>query len=190
MTAAAAPTPDEVAGWLRAAADGDRAAWAQIVHRYANLVWSIAGSFRLDAADVADVSQMTWLRLVEHLGRIRRPERLGAWLAATARRESINVLRRRESPAAEHTFVNLLDDGPPPGQEIVLADRDRELWTAFARISDRCQALLRLLVVDPPSGGYAEAADRLDMPVGSLGPTRARCLTALRAALSETAATP
>ncbi|BCJ46984.1 RNA polymerase sigma factor [Actinoplanes ianthinogenes] len=188
MTAAATPTPDEVAGWLRAAADGDRAAWGQIVQRYANLVWSIARGFRLDAADAADVSQMTWLRLVEHLSRIRRPERLGAWLAATARRESINLLRRRESPAVDETFVNLADEGPAPGHEILLADRDRELWTAFEQISARCQALLRLLVVDPPSGGYAEAADQLNMAVGSLGPTRARCLAALRGALTETAA--
>src|SRR3954468_5004445 len=78
---------------VHAAADGDQEAWDALVDRFAGLVWSIARAHRLSAADAADVSQTTWLRLVEHLGRIRDPERVGAWLAATARHEGLRVIR-------------------------------------------------------------------------------------------------
>src|ERR1700736_5759838 len=84
---------DDVAGWLKAAAAGDATAWDALVGRYSNLVWAVARGHRLNAADAADVSQTTWLRLVEHLDRIEQPERVGAWLATTARRESLRVLR-------------------------------------------------------------------------------------------------
>src|SRR4051795_2193299 len=86
------------------AAEGDQAAWDALVDRFAGLVWSIARAHRLSAADAADVSQTTWLRLVEHLGRIRDPERVGAWLAATARNESLRPLRRaqRGPPPRDH----------------------------------------------------------------------------------------
>src|SRR5579862_4969584 len=85
---------DEVAGWLRAAAGGDAKAWDCLVERFNNLVWAVARSHRLSSADAADVSQTTWLRLVENLDRIQQPERLGAWLATTARRESLAAIRR------------------------------------------------------------------------------------------------
>ncbi|GAA0493266.1 RNA polymerase sigma factor [Paractinoplanes deccanensis] len=177
-----------VAELVGAAAAGDKRAWSDIVQRYAGLVWSVARGFRLSASDAADVSQLTWLRLVENLAKIRNPEALGAWLAATARRESINLLRRRERPADGVTFAGLHDEGPAPGHGLLLAERDQELWRAFDQISARCQGLLRLLVIEPPRGGYGEVADRLGMPVGSLGPTRARCLSALRDALTGSGA--
>ena len=78
---------------VRAAAEGDQQAWDALVDRFAGLVWAIARAHRLSPADAADVSQTTWLRLVEHLGRIRDPERVGAWLAATARHECLRVIR-------------------------------------------------------------------------------------------------
>jgi RNA polymerase sigma factor (sigma-70 family) len=174
-------------GLVAAAAAGDRAAWDAIVTEYAGLVWAVARSFRLSAADAADVSQVTWLRLLENLDRIRDPAALGAWLATTARREAVNVLRqRRELPAPDHTDV-ADDREPPPWQAVLVGERDRELWQAFRRLPDRCQRLLRLLVLEPEPGGYAAAAAALDVPVGSLGPTRARCLAALRGHLAERA---
>jgi RNA polymerase sigma factor (sigma-70 family) len=174
----------DVAQLIAAAAAGDRGAWDRIVERYSGLVWAVARGFRLSNADAADVSQATWLRLVEHLDRISQPEHLASWLATTTRREALNLLRqRRPDPLPDYDGVPLVDDvSPPPWQAVLDDERDRELWRAFVRLSPRCQALLRLLVLDPV-GSYAAASAVLDMPVGSLGPTRARCLAALRAYL-------
>jgi RNA polymerase sigma factor (sigma-70 family) len=163
---------------LRAAADGDRDAWNAIVRRYAGLVWTVARSFRLSTADAADVSQATWLRLVEHLHTVHDPAALGSWLATTSRREAIAVLRkRREIPTS---YPDQPDDHQaPPWQRLVTVERDKELWEAFQRLPERCRTLLRLLVIEPVAS-YAEAAATLEVPVGSLGPTRSRCLDTLR----------
>lgn len=163
---------------VRAAAVGDRDAWNAIVARYAGLVWTVARSFRLSSADAADVSQATWLRLVEHLGSVKDPAALGSWLATTSRREAIAVLRkRREIPTS---YPDQPDDRQaPPWQRLVTLERERELWEAFARLPERCRTLLRLLVLEPVAS-YAEAAAALEVPVGSLGPTRSRCLATLR----------
>ena len=173
---------------VAAAAAGDQRAWDAIVTRYSGLVWAVARGLQLSPADAADVSQVTWLRLVENLDRIRDPAALGSWLATTARREAISLLRRRrEVPVAEPDRGDTPDDRePPPWQALLARERDQELWQAFSRLSPRCQALLRLLVLDPAEGGYAAAAAALDMPVGSLGPTRARCLATLRGHLDAT----
>lgn len=172
------------AGLVAAAAAGDRAAWDAIVAEYAGLVWAVARSHRLSAADAADVSQVTWLRLLENLTRIRNPAALGGWLATTARREAINILRQhRELPEADQADV-ADEREPPPWQAVLAGERDRELWQAFGRLPARCQAVLRLLVLEPEPGGYAAVAAALDVPVGSLGPTRARCLATLRGYLS------
>jgi RNA polymerase sigma factor (sigma-70 family) len=168
------------ASLITAAAAGDRGAWDAIVTQYAGLVWGVARSFRLSTADAADVSQVTWLRLVEHLHQIRNPDALGAWLATTARREAITLLRRRqEVPVPELDRVEASGDQPAPGQELLVDERNRELWQAFRQLPARCQQLLRLLVLEPRTS-YAAVAAALDVPVGSLGPTRARCLATLR----------
>src|SRR4051812_7204185 len=93
----------EVAELVRAAAEGDQAAWNRLVDRYNGLVWSVARSFRLSPADASDVVQTSWLRLVEHLGRLQEPERVGSWLATTARRECLRTLRQsaRQLPTEE-----------------------------------------------------------------------------------------
>ena len=169
--------PEEL---VRAAAEGDQAAWSEIVDRFQGLVWATARAHRLSRADAADVAQTTWLRLVEHLGRIREPERLGAWLATTARRECLRHIRLhgREVPSDEaDVFESQSDDAPELA--LLAAERDTALWRAFGKLSQRCQALLRLLVSqEEPS--YEEIGDALDMPVGAIGPTRMRCLERLR----------
>jgi RNA polymerase sigma factor (sigma-70 family) len=168
------------ASWAAAVA-GNRGGWDAIVARYARLVWAVARSFRLSAADAADVSQVTWLRLVENLDRIRDPDALGSWLATTARREAITLLRhRRDAPLPEYDRAELADERePPPWQGLLVDERNQELWQAYRRLPERCQTLLRLLVLEG-EGSYAAAAAALDVPVGSLGPTRARCLATLR----------
>jgi RNA polymerase sigma factor (sigma-70 family) len=166
---------------VAAAAAGDQAAWDTIVERFSGLVWAIARGFRLSAADAADVSQVTWLRVIENLESLRQPAALGAWIATTTRREALQVLRRRrEIPVDDAAWADVVDDRePPPGHGLLRAERDRELWGAFDRLPVRCQALLRLLVVDPVDS-YAAAAAALEIPIGSLGPARGRCLAALR----------
>jgi RNA polymerase sigma factor (sigma-70 family) len=168
----------EVAELVRAAAEGDQAAWNGLVDRYNGLVWSVARSHRLAMADASDVVQTTWLRLVEHLGRLQDPERVGAWLATTARREALRALRHsaRQVPTEE------LPEAGTTAQldaALLVAERDQALWQAFGGLSERCQALLRILVADPPPS-YEEVGAALDMPIGSIGPTRARCLERLR----------
>ena len=172
----------EVASLVQAAAAGDRGAWDALVDRYNALVWSVARSFRLGDADAADVVQTAWLRLVEHLGRLREPERVGAWLATTARRECLAVLRRqgRQTPTDQEWLLDPVDDGQPgPGAALEAAEEHAGLWRAFAQLSERCHRLLRVLMADPPPS-YQEVSAALEMPIGSIGPTRARCLERLR----------
>ncbi len=166
---------------IRAAAAGDQAAWNELVERFQGLVWATARSFRLSRADAADVAQTTWLRLVENLDRIRDPERLGAWLATTARREALRHLRlqgRELSTDESDVFESPADD--PLEVALLTEERDTALWRAFSQLSERCQTLLRLLVSeDEPS--YEAISSALDMPIGAIGPTRMRCLDKLRA---------
>ena len=172
---------------VRAAAAGDQHAWNAIVERFSSLVWATARAHRLSHDDASDVAQTTWLRLVEHLDRIREPERLGAWLATTARHESLRVIRRgrREDPTDD---VDLFEAPSDESVDRLLVDpqRDAALWRAFAALSERCKALLRMLVSDEEPS-YEEIGAALGMPIGAIGPTRMRCLERLRgsAALRE-----
>ncbi|TMK40017.1 MAG: sigma-70 family RNA polymerase sigma factor [Actinobacteria bacterium] len=104
--------PREPAELVRDASSGDAGAWSALVDRFAPLVWSIARGYRLRDQDAADVSQVTWLRLAEHIERLREPERVGAWLVTTARRESLAVIRRRKwlVPLEETTLGGTPDD--------------------------------------------------------------------------------
>jgi RNA polymerase sigma factor (sigma-70 family) len=178
------PGRPEVAELLFRARAGDRLAWDAIVERYAGLVMAVARAHGLDTHAAADVSQVTWLRLVEHLDELRQPDRLGPWLATTARRESIRTLRLAGREAA----VDVRDLNQRPEQtssvdaDLLAAERNAELWQAFASLSESCQHLLRMFVADPPLR-YAEIAAALHRPIGSLGPTRRRCLDCLRRAL-------
>ena len=172
--------PDNVT-LLAAAAAGDQRSWEAIVDRYAGLVWAVARSFRLSAVDAADVTQATWLRLVEHLRDIRDADRLGAWLATTARREALALLRHagRDVPAGDWELEPELPDREPVEAGMLRAERNADLWRAFDRLPWPCQRLLRVLLAEP-APTYAEAAAALSIPVGSIGPTRARCLQTLR----------
>lgn len=170
----------QLADLIGRARNGDQQAWTTLVQRYANLVWSVARSYRLNHADAADVCQTTWLRLAEHLGRLRDPARLPGWLATTARRESLRVLagRRRETPGelpdeADH------DGASVPEMVALTSDRDSRLWGAFRELSERCQQVLRILACAPELS-YAEVGKVIGVPVGSIGPTRGRCLDILR----------
>ena len=168
----------EVAELVRAAAEGDQAAWHGLVDRYNGLVWSVARAHRLSTVDASDVVQTTWLRLVEHLGRLQDPDRVGAWLATTARRECLRALRHSARQVPTEELPETVTDAHVVSA-LLVQERDQALWQAFGSLSERCQTLLRILVADPPPS-YEEIGVALDMPIGSIGPTRARCLERLR----------
>jgi RNA polymerase sigma factor (sigma-70 family) len=174
---------DEVAETVRRAAAGDESAWSAIVESFSSLVWSVGLRAGLSRADAGEVVQMTFLRLVENLGKLREPEALGGWLATTARREAWRIGRAagKEIPAEATPEVEEPDPGPE--ERAVASDRAREVRHAFARLPERCARLLELVVV--LALPYVQVSAILDLPVGSIGPTRARCLERLRGLLPE-----
>lgn len=165
------------------AAAGDRRAWDALVDGLAGLVWSVVRGNGLFGADAADVSQTVWLRFVEHLSSLREPERAPAWLATTARHECYRVLRKRgrSLPMADPPEAPQLDAAAPE-LGLVAEEEQRALLAALERVPARCQQLLRLLIADPPLS-YDDISSLLDMPKGSIGPTRMRCLDHVRAAM-------
>lgn len=161
---------------------GDQAAWDDLVGRYLGMVHAICRGWHLGSDDAADVNQIVWLRLVEHLDRIRTPAAVGGWIAATTRNECLRVVRAAgrvvlTGEDGDFDVVDARDPGVEAG--VLVYERDRALVAAFDRLGDRCQRLLRLMAADPPPS-YDEIAAALDMPVGSIGPTRGRCLEQLR----------
>lgn len=178
------PTTAEL---LRGALAGDRAAWARIVEDHTRLLWWVARSHRLDDATAADVVQTVWLQLIRFGDRIADPDRLGAWLATTARRESMRRVSSTEVPGG------VLDDtidafDAPPDERLLDEETVGVVLAAFDRLSTDDQRLLRL-VCDVPPRSYEEIAALLGRPPGSIGPTRQRAITRLRALLHETGLT-
>jgi RNA polymerase sigma factor (sigma-70 family) len=163
--------------------DGNPAAWNAIVDRFGSLVWSICLSFRLSEADAADVSQTVWLRTIEHLSSIRVPAALPGWIATTTRRECIKVVtvtKRGPRPLDDLTMDRNVDtESTALDAELLSAERRAMVREAFAQLPEHCQRLLAMLVGSEPKK-YAEISEHLDIPVGSIGPTRARCLDKLR----------
>lgn len=176
---------EQLVALVSSATAGDEQGWRCLVREFGGLLSAVARAHRLRDADAADAAQATWLRLVEHVDRVNDPARVGAWLTTTARRECLRVLRDapRQLPYG--------DDAPEPqrlealpDEELLLAERDEALWRGFARLRLSDRALLRLLMVEPRCA-YEEIAALLNMPIGSIGPTRARALERLREALEN-----
>jgi RNA polymerase sigma factor (sigma-70 family) len=184
--------PDDVGGLVQDAAAGDAAAWTALVTRFSGLVWSVARAHRLGSADAEEVFQTTWLRLTENLTRLREPDRVGPWLATTARNESLKVIRlgARTTITDDLQVLDRASAEESPEAAVLESEdgaarlrRARELWTAFHQLPGRCQQLLRLLIAAPPPS-YADIAALLGIAVGSIGPTRGRCLGQLRGLLA------
>lgn len=178
----------DVADLVRAAARGDNAAWDVLVDRYVGLLWSIALRHGIGEADAADVVQSTWMRLLEHVEEIRDPSRVAAWLATTARREALRVveLRRRVALRPDADMF----DGPdvlstPVDEHLLSSELRRDARLAVETLPDSWRQLMELLVSDPPMS-YEEISQRLDMPIGSIGPTRGRCIVRMRSILGST----
>ncbi|MGW3960942.1 RNA polymerase sigma factor [Amycolatopsis sp. NPDC005003] len=172
-----------VVALVQRARDGDQAAWTALVQRYAPLVWSICAQHRLRRADAEDVGSNVWLRLVEALERLRDPAALPGWLATVTRRECLRVVRERgtQIPVDHDGFPD--ETSPEADAELLKQERHIALRQAFAGLPEHCRRLLTLLFGDPPVP-YTEVAERLGMRVGGIGPTRGRCLAALRSSAS------
>lgn len=186
MCDAPADNPDSVASLLLRIREGDAAAWDEIIRRYGNLVTATVRSFRLQQADALDAAQMTWLRLAENAHRIQFPERLGGWLATTARRECLHVLRQgKPIPGlVDMAPDTVADPSGGPEQHVIDADIAQTLRKLVAELSPRRRTLVRMLFTDHPRS-YTEVARAAGIPAGGIGPTRARALRQLRDRLSE-----
>ena len=169
---------------MSAAARGDSSAWDELVDRFGRLVWSVARAQGLNDPDAADVSQTTWLRFAEHLGRLRDPDRAGWWLATTARREAIRVGQMGCRQVLVEPWTELETEDDVAHAELLEKERDLSVQQAVALLPERCRRLLLALIGDPPQS-YAEISATLGMPVGSIGPTRGRCLEHLRELLAQ-----
>ncbi len=157
----------------------ENAAWMRLIARHDRTLRTIARSYRIGAADVDDVVQVTWTRLYEHADRIRDPSAVAAWLATTVRREAMRVLQRtvREQPLGAAP-AELSDDTNRPETVVLAAEERAILGRAVAGLPGRQRDLLSLLAIRP-DGDYAEISRTLEMPVGSIGPIRARAFSRL-----------
>ena len=165
------------------ATNGDKRAWDDLVDRYAPLVWSICRRRQLSETDADEVQQSIWLQLVSQLGKIRDPAALAGWLATTTWRECGRVLRAARGPLAAGYApdIETIPDQQAgmAEQELLAAERHAALREAFVRMPPCCQQLIGMLIQDPAMS-YAQISAALNIPVGSIGPRRRRCLDKLR----------
>ena len=169
---------------LRRCRAGDESAWEQVVNNNKRLIYSIPLNFGLTADDAADVSQQTFISLVENLDRLRPDSNLGAWLAMVARRHTLHRLRKRKREQLG-TNGDISED-----DQLVAMDASDHLEMmqiinqGLNQIGRRCRELLIALYFDSREPSYEEIAEWMNIAVGSVGPTRGRCLERLRKVLS------
>jgi RNA polymerase sigma factor (sigma-70 family) len=172
-----------VTALVTSARNGDRHAWDELFERYAPLIWSICRRYRLSQMDADDVGQNVWLQLVGHLAALREPAALPGWLATTTRRECCRVLRmtqQQQAPDRWRDDAGIADAMTGTVEaELLRIERSAALREALAQLPPDSRRLITLLIQDPPVP-YAEISVKLGIPVGSIGPHRARCLEKLR----------
>jgi RNA polymerase sigma factor (sigma-70 family) len=181
--------PAEIAELAKRAAAGERQAWNALVKRFGGLIRAIVRQHRLNPADSQDVTQVVWLRLLENLGSLRDPSRVGGWLATTTRHECLRVIRGRNRivPTPDELLEAESDPRPSPEEAIAASDHQRAVFEVFRTLQSRCQQLLELSAYHL---SYTVISELLGMPVGSIGPTRARCLDQLRQLLRTAGINP
>lgn len=178
------PTVD-LSELVAAAAIGDERAWNRIVVTYLPLVRHITRRYRLSDREAEDVSQTVWLRLVERIDTIREPRALPGWIVTTTKNESLRVLRVRRNAGdpvdpASHGAFELGFDAVGVDDTLLRVELQAAVRDGLAELTPTQSRLLQLLVADPPHS-YEEIGAMMDMPIGSIGPTRARALAKLRA---------
>jgi len=171
------------AALVRACRTGETAAWEALIRRYRRLIYSIPVAYRLRPEDADEVFQRVAVKLFERLDQIRREESVAAWLMATTRREcqQLRVQSQRWAPIAERVEEDLAEDPPDVVHALDTVRAEHALVLAFERLDEPCRKLLGALYLEDPAPSYDDLSRRLGRPVGSLGPTRARCLGKLRA---------
>jgi RNA polymerase sigma factor (sigma-70 family) len=176
----AAPSGEALERVVSAAAAGDDRAWALLHHRFATRIRAVARGYRLAPQDVDDVAQTTWLRLFEHVGTMRDASAVGAWLETTARRESFRLLRRakRERPTDDAALTERPTEAVAE-RRLMAAERRTALDAGLRQLPGRQRRLLVEMFAEP-TASYAAISESLGMPIGSIGPTRARSLARLR----------
>ena len=162
---------------VRLAIAGDQQAWRDLITQYEGLLRSVAWSFRLDRSDTDDATQATWALLVQHLGTLRDPEKLGGWLACTMRRECIALSnrRRREVLLAEPDCHQPADPADAPDRKVLIGERAALVRSALQRLPVRQRQVLEALIPDP-APSYLVISQQLSISVGTIGPTRAKAL--------------
>lgn len=172
--------PEEVAELVKQAAAGERQAWDALVKRFNGLIWAIIRKHRLSPADSQDVAQVVWLRLLENLGALREPSRVGGWLATVARHECLRMIRIKNRVVLvppDDLLEGESDSGPSTEEIIADTDHQRAVFEVVSKLEQPCLQLLELVAHQL---SYQEISQILGMPVGSIGPTRGRCLEHLR----------
>ena len=189
-------TDFDVAELITAARQGDEHSWRTLVHQYQPIINSVCRSYRLKSEEAADVSQTVWLKVTQCLGQLREARALPGWIKTTATRVASNVVRaRKQLLYVENSIIETNDnvfglatDDPVPDGRMLQAERRAAVQRGLATLSERHRALLTLLAADPPIP-YKQISERLGVPVGSIGPTRERCLRKLAATTSVQALT-
>jgi RNA polymerase sigma factor (sigma-70 family) len=173
-----------IAELVGAARQGSEEALGQLVTELSPMLWHVARAAGLSPHAAEDVLQTVWMRLVAHLDDIHTSAALTGWLVTTARREAwrVRAEERRQLPADAELLAELPDQGPGSEEQVIMDDQRQVLWAAVGRLSARCQELVRI-VAFAPRPDYAAVAAELGLAVGSIGPTRGRCLAKLRALL-------
>jgi RNA polymerase sigma factor (sigma-70 family) len=172
-----------VADLVLGARNGDQRAWDALVERYAPLIWSICRRHRLSDTDAEDIGRSIWLHLASQLDRVGDPAALASWLITTTRRECARELHIRQGAEIAGYLPEIenipAEQGMTAEQDLLVAERAAALREALAELSPACRQMISMLAADPPVP-YAEISARLGIPVGSIGPIRARCLECVR----------
>jgi len=158
----------------------DQVAWRELIRRYRRLIYSIPIAYRLPDPD--EIFQSVAVKLFQHLGKLKKRESLGAWITITARRECLATKKRQQRSLSieDHPETEFAEDAPDVVQAIDDLECEHTLLIAMEKLDALCRALLRALYIEDPTPSYKEVAERLERPIGSLGPTRGRCLGKLR----------
>jgi RNA polymerase sigma factor (sigma-70 family) len=172
---------------------GDQLAWERLVRRYQRLIYAIPRRAGLSEDQAAEIFQDVFTTLFEKLDDIEDPERLQAWLVTTTRRRTLRTISQmpatlRLDDAADdlaRTAEMLRDESPLPDEQLLVLEEQHRIRTAVAQLDERCQTLVRLLFYQSEPPSYAEVAEVLGVPEGSIGPTRARCLGKLLRILTK-----
>ena len=170
---------------IKACREGDQFAWETLISRYERLVYTVPSRYGLNQTEINDVYQSVWLALLKNLDNLRQPDRVSAWLVTTARRECWERRRgvdfkRTFSAESEQLLFDKSSDVASPEEEVAAFERVENLRSAMDELDNRCQKLLYHLYYDSDQPSYADVARILDVPIGSIGPLRVRCLKKLR----------